>query len=68
MGEGESKKEAKQNSAAQMWSKLFITDSTANNDKVITSTTTTNNFKITTPVVNDLTMNLQSMDTNEIEP
>lgn len=45
-GEGQSKKEAKQNAAAQMWEKLFKTSSTTNNDKVITSTTITNNFEV----------------------
>lgn len=46
MGEGQSKKEAKQNSAAQMWKKLFEVSSLANSDTVISSTTTSNNLEV----------------------
>lgn len=48
MGEGKSKKEAKQNAAAQMCEKLFNfkIDSVNDSDKVITSTTVTDNFEV----------------------
>lgn len=46
LGEGQSKKEAKQNSAAQMWNKLFEVDSLVISDKVITSTTSSDNLEV----------------------
>lgn len=48
LGEGKSKKEAKQNAAAQMCEKLlsFKIDSVNDSDKVITSTTSTDNFEV----------------------
>ncbi|XP_026820424.1 uncharacterized protein LOC113559025 isoform X2 [Rhopalosiphum maidis] len=48
LGEGKSKKEAKQNAAAQMCEKHFDfkIDFLNDNDKIITSTTTTDNFEV----------------------
>lgn len=48
LGKGNSKKEAKRNAAAQMCEKLFDfkIDSLNDNDKIITSTTTTDNFEV----------------------
>uniref|UniRef100_A0A2S2PDG6 RISC-loading complex subunit tarbp2 n=1 Tax=Schizaphis graminum TaxID=13262 RepID=A0A2S2PDG6_SCHGA len=48
LGEGKSKKEAKQNAAAQMCKKHFDfkIDFLNDNDKIITSTTTTDNFEV----------------------
>ncbi|CAH1731600.1 unnamed protein product [Aphis gossypii] len=48
LGEGNSKKEAKRNAAAQMCEKLFDfkINSLNDNDKIITSTTTTDNFEV----------------------
>lgn len=43
-GEGRSKKEAKQNAAAELLEKLFQNNSTTDSDKIITSTTDTENI------------------------
>lgn len=46
---------------------LFKTNSTPNNDKVITSTTTTNNLVVNTNEIANSTMSLQKIDKNEKE-
>lgn len=46
---------------------LFNINSPTNNDKVITSTTTTNNFVINTNDIDNSELNLQAMDVNEKE-
>lgn len=62
IGKGYSKKEAKQNSAAKMYEILFKIDSIAHIDKVITSTTNTDNFEVN----ENHTDNLTNIDVTQI--
>lgn len=50
-----------------MWQKLFKVDSTTNNDKVITSTTITDNFEVNENDATNLTSTEGSQLTDETD-